>query len=183
MTITAWTLRPEHRVTELCPQHAIFGSEGLSFQSCIHDICPSFSQKPQIKQKDKKTQSKQAPVWQGDAGTGRLGVGNSYNQHVRGANGKTGIHAEADGHCDPRVEILRENEKKNSAYQRHGQKSRMPYRSSKPDWAELKKGQGDWKSSNDKQQNQTVRGKMPRTYDTAKNENKNKRDNNRILGG
>lgn len=112
MTITAWTLRPEHGVTELCPQHAIFGSEGLSFQSCIHDICPSFSQKPQIKQKDKKTQSKQAPVWQGDAGTGRLGVGNSYNQHVRGANGKTGIHAEADGHCDPRVEILRENEKK-----------------------------------------------------------------------
>lgn len=51
----------------------------------------------------------------------------------------------------------------------------MPYRSSKPDWAELKKGQGDWKSSNDKQQNQTVRGKMPRTCDTAKNENKNKK--------
>lgn len=112
MTTTAWTLRPEHGVTELRPQHANFGSEGLSFQSCIHDICPSFSQKPQIKQKDKKTQSKQAPVRQGDAGTGRLGVGNSYNQHVRGANGKTGMHAEADGHCDPRVEILRENGKK-----------------------------------------------------------------------
>lgn len=88
------------------------GLKVCSSRAVSTTLCPSFSQKPQIKQKDKKTQSKQALVWQGDAGTGRLGAGNSYDQHVRGANGKTGIHAEADGHCDPRVEILRKNGKK-----------------------------------------------------------------------
>lgn len=41
-------------------------------------------------------------MWQGDAETGRSGAGNNHDQHVKGANGKTGMHAGADGQCDQR---------------------------------------------------------------------------------
>lgn len=54
-----------------------------------------FQPKAMDKTKGQKAQSKQAPVWQGDARTGRLGFENNDDQHVKGANGKIGIHAES----------------------------------------------------------------------------------------
>lgn len=85
-------------------------------------------------------------MWQGDAGTGRSGVGNNSDQHVKGANGEAGIHTEADGQCDQRNgNSERAWERNNVANQRQGQKGRMPCRSSKPLWVGLKKGQGIWR--------------------------------------
>lgn len=166
-------------VTELCPQHAIFGFEGLLFQSCIHDIMSIFQPKTTEKTKGQKdNRASRLPCgretleladWELETATinmlealmGRL----EYTQKQMGT-----VIREWKLWERTKKKILHIKDTDRNAECLAGVQNLTGQ-----SWRK------DWRSSNNKQQNRTVRGKMPRTCDMGKNENKNNKKTNRIL--